>query len=114
MPREAVSNLFAEIGDAGAANAALALADALDKAAAGETLLALAAGAGAIALELHVSDRPATVRGGPTVATKQPPDEKWTTSPISATGASCPATPEGPHDVVRFPAPLRRFDRTAG
>lgn len=70
MPREAVSNLFAEIGDAGAANAALALADALDKAAAGETLLALAAGAGAIALELHVSERPARLRGGPSVATR--------------------------------------------
>ena len=70
IPQEAVSNLFAEIGDAGAANAALALAAALDKAAAGETLLALAAGAGAIALELHVSERAATVRGGPPVATQ--------------------------------------------
>ena len=70
IPQEAVSNLFAEIGDAGAADAALALADALDKAAAGETLLALAAGAGANALELHVSERPARLRGGPSVATR--------------------------------------------
>ena len=70
MPQEAVSNLFAEVGDAGAANAALALADALDEAAAGDSLLALAAGAGAIALELHVSERPATLRGGPPVATQ--------------------------------------------
>ena len=68
VPQDAVSSLFADVGDAGAASAALALAEALDKAAAGDALLALATGAGAIALELRASDRPATLRHGPPVA----------------------------------------------
>jgi hypothetical protein len=63
-----VSQLFAEIGDAGAAAAPLALCDALDSAAAGEVVLAVAVGSGAVALGLEVADVPAAGRRGRAVA----------------------------------------------
>lgn len=53
----AVDAVFPELGDAGSASAAIALADTLDRAAAGDTILALATGAGAFGLTLQA--RPA-------------------------------------------------------
>lgn len=49
--------VFADLGDAGSASAAVALADTLDRAAPGDTILALATGAGAFGLTLEA--RPA-------------------------------------------------------
>jgi hydroxymethylglutaryl-CoA synthase len=49
----ATDALFAQLGDAGAASAALALADCLDRAEVGQTILAVAAGAGAFGLTVE-------------------------------------------------------------
>jgi hydroxymethylglutaryl-CoA synthase len=48
-----VDGIFPQLGDAGAASAALALADVFDRADAGETVVALAASAGAFGLTLE-------------------------------------------------------------
>jgi hydroxymethylglutaryl-CoA synthase len=63
-PDAAVTQLFGEIGDAGAAGAPLALCRALDEAAVGETVLAVAVGGGATAVRLAVEDDVAAARRG--------------------------------------------------
>jgi len=60
--------VWPRLGDAGTASAAVALADALDGAAPGQRLLALAVGAGAIGVEVTATGGPEGRRAGPSVA----------------------------------------------
>lgn len=69
LPEDAVSAPWPELGDAGAATAPLALVDALDRAAPGEDVLAVALGAGATALRLQTgSGLPAVQHRGRSLA----------------------------------------------
>lgn len=68
---KAVDEVWPQLGDAGSASAAIALADALERVEPGARVLALAVGAGAIGVELTVCGNDAALarsRLGPTVA----------------------------------------------